>query len=60
MNSLKKNYKNYLFSSFTKNYRIYSFIVKNKYRRDSQPGLTRYNWDQMSYNKESYEVYIFK
>ena len=42
MNSLKKNLNKNIFSSYTKSFRFYSLIAKNKYIRDTQPGLTRY------------------
>jgi hypothetical protein len=35
---------------------FYQLILKNKYRRDTQPGLTRYNWDQLSYEHKPFEV----
>lgn len=61
MNSLSKLY---LRKTLTNNYStstrsIYRFVLRNKYRRDTQPGLTRYNWDQLAYNQAPYEVNIF-
>ena len=37
---------------------FYQFILKTKYRRDIQPGLTRYEWNQVSYDQQPYEVNI--
>ncbi len=33
-------------------------ISKFKYTRNSQPGLTRYNWDQQDYVKANWEVFL--
>ncbi len=49
MNSLKLLTRN----TFRRNNGFYSFISKNKYRRDIQPGYTRYNWDSLNYEKIS-------
>jgi hypothetical protein len=51
MNTLTKNIFKLNF-----NKRLINIIVKNKYRRDSQPGLSRYNWDQISYQQKPFEV----
>jgi hypothetical protein len=59
MNSLKLLSRD-TFNSIKRNNRIYSIIIKNKYRRDIQPGYTRYNWDSMTYDKAPYEVLTFK
>jgi hypothetical protein len=55
MNSLKSFTKNTI-NSLKRNNKIYSIVTKNKYRRDIQPGYTRYNWDSMTYDKAPYEV----
>ncbi len=55
MNALKALTRNTI-TSIKGNKRLYTIISKNKYRRDIQPGYTRYNWDSMTYEKASYEV----
>lgn len=35
---------------------LLSIVKKGKFRRLTQPGLTRYNWDQQEYNKYPFEV----
>jgi hypothetical protein len=35
---------------------FYQLSLKAKFRRDIQPGLTRYNWDQLDYDKQPAEV----
>ena len=44
LNSLKRN-------------TLYRLITRFKYTRNSQPGLTRYNWEQQDYVKANWEVF---
>ena len=48
---LKKN----LFTKYSSN-SFYKLITKNKFRRDIQPGLTRYNWDSLTNDKQPAQV----
>lgn len=55
MNSLRKAS---LFKNVIKRNTFYQFTLRNKYRRDSQPGLTRYNYDSLNYEQMPYEVSV--
>jgi hypothetical protein len=57
---------NYLQKIFLKNINkqtyksFYSTILKTKFRRAIQPGLTRYNYDEYDHQTGSMEVFLFK
>jgi hypothetical protein len=42
-----------------KSLRFLKLSVRGKFRKVTQPGLTRYNWDDQQYAKAEYEVKIF-
>ena len=37
---------------------IYSFVLKTKFRRSTQPGLTRYNYDEYDHQNGNMNVFI--
>jgi hypothetical protein len=53
MNTLKLIFKQ------TKTKPFYNIILRHKYRRDPQPGYTRYNYDELTYDEAPYEVINF-
>jgi hypothetical protein len=55
MNTLTKQF---IKGNFKRVNRFYQIISKNKFKRDIQQGLTRYNFDSMNYEQLPYEVKI--
>jgi hypothetical protein len=56
MNYLKKSFLKTTQKQTFKN-SLYSTILKSKFRRSIQPGLTRYNYDEYDHQNGSMEVH---
>ena len=55
MNQMK--FKYFFKVNYLRKNNFLKILSKSKFTRHSQPGLSRYNWEQQDYVKANWEVY---